>query len=90
MSFAVARTDEGKYLTSADSKKHAAEIYSHWYPAPSDGIDAFLVKSADTGGLPFSMAPEVPAYATVVKRAYKAPLNTDGIAVLPLDWADDE
>lgn len=90
MSITATRTAEGKYRTSADIKERAAEIYSRWGLSLSDAINVFLVKSVDVGGLPFSMAPEAPAYATVAKRAYKAPLNADGIAVLPSDWADDE
>ncbi|WP_307738693.1 type II toxin-antitoxin system RelB/DinJ family antitoxin [uncultured Parolsenella sp.] len=84
------RTAEGKFRTSEEVKERATEIYSHWGLSLSDAINVFLVKSIDVGGLPFSMAPSSPSFEKLSARAYKAPLNADGVAVLPSSWADDD
>lgn len=84
------RTTEGKYRTSREVKEKATEIYSRWGLSLSDAINVFLVKSVDVGGLPFSMARNSPSFETLSTHAYKAPLDSNGIAILPRDWADDE
>ena len=88
MSAAMGRSAEGKHRTSSAVKNRAIEIYSQWELGPSDSINAFLVKSVQVGGLPFDMRPEEPTYEDIAAFAYKAPLNSDGIAVLPADWDD--
>lgn len=90
MAIASARTAEGKYRTSTEVKDKAAEIYARWGLSLSDAINVFLVKSIDVGGLPFPMTASMPPYEELASRAYHAPLNEDGIAVLPADWADDD
>ena len=90
MTTAVARSTEGKYRTSADIKERATEIYARWGLSLSDAINVFLVKSVDVGGLPFSMTPSIPTFDAIAKLAHKAPLNADGVAVLPSSWADDD
>ena len=82
------RSTEGKHRTSSAVKDHVTEIYPQWEPGPSDSINAFPAKSAQVDSLPLSMSPEEPTYEGIAAFAYKAPLNSDGIAVLPADWDD--
>ncbi len=82
------RNAEGKHRTGSAVKDHVAEIYPQWEPGPSDTINAFPMKSARVNDLPFSMRPEEPTYEDIAALAYKAPLNSNGIAVLPADWDD--
>lgn len=84
----MVRNAEGKFRTSSAVKDRATEIYSQWGLSLSDAINVFLVKSVQVGGLPFDMRPEEPTYEDIAAFAYKAPLNSDGIAVLPADWDD--
>lgn len=42
------------------------------------------------GRLPFNFGVESLAYDKMVVHAYKAPLNADGVAILPADWDDDD
>ena len=86
----LARNAEGKYRTNDETKARAAEVYARWGLSLSDAINVFLVKSIEVGGLPFDMRAEVPSYDRLAARAYRAPLNEDGIAVLPADWNDDD
>lgn len=86
----AARTTEGKYRTARETKEKAVEVYARWGLSLSDAINAFLVKSIEVGGLPFNMRPEVPSYELIAAHAYQAPLNDDGVPVLPADWADDD
>lgn len=88
MTVATIRNAEGKFRTNSEVKKRATEIYSHWGLSLSDAINVFLVKSVEVGGLPFEMRPELPSYDQVVALAYKAPINSEGVAVLPADWDD--
>ena len=81
---------EIKSRTRADVKSGATEVYARWGLTLNDAINIFLVKSIEVGGLPFDMRPEMPSYDALAARAYKAPLNEEGVAVLPADWADDE
>lgn len=46
------------------------------------------MKSAQVGGPHFDIRLEEPTYEDIAALAYKAPLNSDGIAVLPADWDD--
>lgn len=84
----MVRNAEGKFRTSGEVKERATEIYSKWGLSLSDAINVFLVKSVEVGGLPFDMRPEEPSYERLATRAYKAPINSDGVAVLPADWDD--
>lgn len=91
MSTAVApKRVEIKSRTREDVKSAAAEVYARWGLTLNDAINIFLVKSIEVGGLPFDMRPEMPSYDALAARAYKTPLNDDGVAVLPADWSDDE
>ncbi len=90
MSAVTARTAEGKYRTSKETKDRATEVYARWGLSLSDAINVFLVKSVEVGGLPFSMTPSAPSYDVISSHAYKATLDKDGVPVLPADWADDE
>ena len=90
MTTTVSRTAEGKYRTTAEVKEQATEIYARWGLSLSDAINVFLVKSIEVGGLPFSMRSEPVSYERLAERAYKAPLDADGVAVLPASWDDDE
>lgn len=84
------RNAEGKYRTNERIKERATEIYAQWGLSLSDAINAFLVKSVEVNGLPFEMRTETPSYERLAARAYKAPLNEDGVAVLPADWDDGD
>ena len=88
MTVATIRNAEGKFRTNSEVKRRATEIYSHWGLSLSDAINVFLVKSVEVGGLPFEMRPELPSYDQVAVLAYKAPINSEGVAVLPADWDD--
>ncbi|WP_321971290.1 type II toxin-antitoxin system RelB/DinJ family antitoxin [Paratractidigestivibacter sp.] len=90
MATALVRNVEGKYRTSGETKDRAAEVYARWGLSLSDAINVFLVKSVEVGGLPFSMRPDAPSYDSLATRAYKAPLNDEGVPVLPADWDDDD
>ena len=82
------RNTEGKNRTSSAVKDRAVEINSQWELGPLDSINAFLAKSMQIGSPPFNIRSEEPTYEDIVAFAYKAPLNSDGIAVLPADWDD--
>ena len=82
----INRSAEGKYRTSSAVKNRATEIYSQWELGPSDSINIFLAESIRVGSLPLGMGPEEPTYEGIVAFAHRAPLNSDGIAVLPADW----
>lgn len=84
------RTAEGKYRTTEETKEKATEIYARWGLSLSDAINVFLVKSIEMNGLPFEMRSEAPSYERIAAHAYNAPLNADGIAVLPADWDDGD
>ncbi len=84
----MGRSAEEKHRTSSATKSRTAEMCSQWEPGLSDTINAFPMKSAQVNDLPFSMRPEEPTYEDIAALAYKAPLNSDGIAVLPADWDD--
>ena len=87
----TARRAEGKFRTTAEVKDRATEIYSHWGLTLSDAINVFLVKSVEVGGLPFDMRPaKMPSLEKIEARSYKAPLNAEGVPILPADWDDDE
>lgn len=84
------KTAEIKSRTYEEVKKGAMEVYSHWGISLNDAINIFLVKSIEVGGLPFNMRPDTPSYKKIAAKAYKAPLNSEGIPVLPSEWDDDE
>lgn len=84
----MGRNAEGKRRTSSAVKDRVAEICSQWEPGLSNGINAFPMKSARVNGMPRDMRPEEPPYEDITAFAYKAPLNSNGIAVLPADWDD--
>ncbi len=87
----TARKAEGKFRTTAEVKDRATEIYSRWGLTLSDAINVFLVKSVEVGGLPFEMRPSrKPSLDKIYARSYKAPLDDEGVPILPADWDDDE
>ena len=88
MPVTINRSAEGKHRTSSAAKSHPAEICPQWEPGPSDSTNIFLAESIRVGSLPLGMGPEEPTYEDIVAFAYRAPLNSDGIAVLPADWDD--
>ena len=90
MATTAARNVEGKYRTNDTTKKRASEIYANWGLSLSDAINVFLVKSIEVGGLPFDMRLEKPSYDSLAAPAYKAPLNAEGVTVLPADWDDED
>ena len=84
----MGRSAEEKHRTSSATKSRTAEMCSQWEPGPSDTINAFPMKSAQVNDLLFDIRPEEPTYEDIAAFAYKAPLNSNGIAVLPADWDD--
>lgn len=84
----MGRNAEGKHRTSSAVKDRVTEICSQWEPGLSDDINVFPMKSAQVGGPHFDIRPEEPTCEGIAAFAYKAPLNSDGIAVLPADWDD--
>lgn len=90
MATAAARKAEIKTRTTDQVKEDATEVFAHWGLSLSDAINMFLIKSIEVGGLPFNPRVEKPPYEKLASKAYHAPLNSDGIAVLPADWDDDE
>lgn len=86
----VLKRAEIKARTWENVKADATEVYSHWGLTLNDAINIFLVKSIEVGGLPFEMRTETPSYEQLAAKAYKAPLNADGVVVLPAEWDDDE
>lgn len=84
----MGRSAEEKHRTSSATKSRAAEMCSQWEPGLSDTINAFPMKSVQVRGPHFDIRPEEPTYEGIAAFAYKAPLNSNGIAVLPADWDD--
>lgn len=87
---AVTRRAEIKTRTTDEVKKGATEVYARWGLSLNDAINTFLIKSIEVGGLPFDLRPEVPSYDTIAAVAYRAPLNAEGVAVLPAKWDDGD
>lgn len=82
------RSAEVKGYVLPDVKARATELYAHWGMSLSDAINAFLIKSIDTGGLPFEMRVDS-------KPLYEAStvLPVDpafGSSVLPKEMDDEE
>ena len=87
----TARRAEGKFRTTSEVKDRATVIYSHWGLTLSDAINVFLVKSVEVGGLPFEMRPaKMPSLDQIMAHSYKAPLNAEGVPILPSDWDDGD
>ncbi|MEE1044221.1 MAG: type II toxin-antitoxin system RelB/DinJ family antitoxin [Olegusella sp.] len=84
------RRAEIKTRTSSEIKAKATEVYARWGLSLSDAINTFLVKSIEVGGLPYDLRPEGPSFDAIAALAYKAPLNADGVAVLPAEWDDGD
>ncbi|MGI6032142.1 MAG: type II toxin-antitoxin system RelB/DinJ family antitoxin [Coriobacteriales bacterium] len=89
----MAKTNEKraeiKARTTDKVKREASDVYAHWGLTLNDAINMFLVKSIEVGGLPFELRTEHPTYEELRSVAYRAPLNEEGVAVLPADWDDD-
>ncbi len=81
---------EIKTRTTSKVNSDAAAVYAHWGITLNDAINMFLVKSVEVGGLPFDLRPQLPSYEALASIAYKAPLNEEGVPVLPADWLDDD
>ena len=84
----MGRNAEEKHRTSSAVKDRVTEICSQWESGLSDGINAFPMKSVQVRSPHFDIRPEEPTYEDIAVFAYKAPLNSNGIAVLPADWDD--
>lgn len=87
---AVHRRAEIKTRTSDEIKEKATKVYARWGLSLNDAINTFLIKSIEVDGLPFDLRPDMPPYEAIAAKAYKAPLNAEGIAVLPPDWDDGD
>lgn len=90
LSRTTARKAEIKARTTDQVKAEATSIYSRWGLSLSDAINMFLIKSIEVGGLPFNLRVEKPSYEAISAKAYHAVLNTEGVAVLPADWDDED
>ena len=87
---AVARRAEIKTRTSDEVKRDATEVYARWGLSLNDAIHTSLTNSLDLGGPPFDLRPEAPSYDAIASVAYRAPLNAEGVAVLPAEWDDGD
>lgn len=90
MATMAVRRAEIKTRTSDEVKREATEVYARWGLSLNDAINTFLVKSIEVGGLPFDLRPETISYDALAAKAYKAPLNAEGVAVLPAEWDDGD
>lgn len=81
---------EIKARTTPQVKAEAAAMFSRWGLSLNEAINLFLIKSIEVGGLPFNLRPEKPAYEALAARAHRPELDQNGIAILPVDWDDDE
>lgn len=90
MSAVLEKRAEIKTRTTSKVKADAAAVYAHWGITLNDAINMFLVKSVEVGGLPFDLRPQLPSYEALASIAYKAPLNEEGVPVLPAEWLDDD
>ncbi len=82
------RSAEVKGYVLPEVKAQATELYAHWGMSLSDAINIFLVKSIDTGGLPFDVkligSPRFDE-STVI------PVNPQyGSSILPIEMDDEE
>lgn len=87
---AAPRRAEIKTRTTDEVKRDATEVFARWGLSLNDAINTFLVKSIEVGGLPFDLRPETPSFDALAAKAYRAPLNDEGVPVLPAEWDDDE
>lgn len=84
----ASRTAEVKAYVLPDTKKEAAEVYTHWGMSLSDAINAFLTKSIEVGGLPFDMRISKKAHYDMTSVL---PIDPRwGSSVLPADMDDEE
>ena len=81
---------EIKFRTSDELKRQTRRVYDRWGLTLSEAFNLFMRKSVEVGGLPFDLRPEPPSYDALAATAYKAPINSDGVAVLPADWDDGD
>lgn len=65
MAATLTKDTEIRFRTSRSVKEKASEVYSHWGLNLGDAINAFLVKSIETGGMPFEMRNEQPNAETL-------------------------
>jgi DNA-damage-inducible protein J len=84
------KSAEIKTRTYPAVKRQASEIYERWGISLNDAINMFLAKSIEVGGLPFNLRDETINYDAISTIAYKAPLDSNGVAILPSDWDDDD
>ena len=84
------RHAEIKTRTSDEIKEKATKVYARWGLSLNDAINTFLIKSIEVNGLPFDLRPDMPPYEAIAAKAYKAPLNAEGVAVLPSDRVDGD
>lgn len=82
------RDVESHFLTDVETLNQATEIYSRWGLNLSDAINMFLAKSVEAEGFPFDRQPRALSYEQLSNIAYKAPIDSDGIPILPAEWDD--
>lgn len=82
------RDVESHFLTDVETLNQATEIYSRWGLNLSDAINMFLAKSVEAEGFPFDRQPRALSYEQLSEIAYKAPINSDGVPILPAEWDD--
>ncbi len=86
----ISRHAEIKTRTTDEIKDKATKVYARWGLSLNDAINTFLIKSIEVEGLPFDLRPDMPPYDSIAAKAYKAPLNAEGVAVLPPNWDDGD
>ncbi len=53
-------------------------------------VNAFLRKSLQEGGIPFSLTADVRGVWVNPLKVYRPPRNEGGVPILPADWDDEE
>lgn len=90
VSAAKPKNAEIKVRTKRSVKDGARAVYDHWGITLNDAINMFLVKSIEVGGLPFNVRDESIPLDILHAIAYKAPLDEEGVPILPAEWDEDD
>ena len=87
---AVARRAEIKTRTSDEVKRDATEVYARWGLSLNAAINTFLILACVVGCVLFDLRSVALLYDAIASVAYRAPLNAEGVAVLPAEWDDGD
>ncbi len=79
--------DGADWLSGAIPQNDDAASFGDFLGHPRKGV---AIKSVEAVGLPFEIRSEGPSFERLSAVAYKAPIDSNGAAVLPADWDDDD